>query len=413
MQLLSNTPENRQKNMRLLKSILNKQQNKKANFSQLIREMPISTNEQNQLIKGISKKVKEICTEIEEAKKNNQELPSVKITYQLKFDNDPMPYTIIIQDTEIIPEYLYKSVTELTFKDILFMRQGNLHSKDEYVQIFTAVAITFYLIIECFLGEPSNLNLSLSELHTQLVQLMENQPGYSDFINNIGYRDDEHQTLYNLFLCTYGLQQTLKAYHLYYKLYILTEVKSRHQHLYNDVKHWEKEVGFYELKPAYKEVYGFLERLINDMIDRGLLVKYQVKGPDNIRPSICHDHSLLNNKKLLKSLHAKEFSEIGNTQKKAYYQEYADFLIHLITGDITLHRHQYSSLEQAYSTISDHYLTHLEKFIEERKQHHQHNLDIKPENYPQNIKKWLEEHFGKDKAKALFLKDNENHELSQ
>jgi len=377
-----------QNNKRFLKSMFHE----RAKLTELIRSMPLSKEEKVKLLKDLHKQVDEYITQFDEASKNNKELPHIDFSIKIFFDKDPIPYIFKIHDTTISPEYLDKPLQEFTQLDLIIMRNGQFQYEGKYVDLTTAIAIIYYLIYEYYLGPKNNPHKTILEYDAELSKLLQSYPGYNDLINKRPYLDDGQQTLTKLASYAFGMGEIYKYYDQYKKMYSLIRAKNEDLSTYKKIKHWESELSYKDIELLYKDIYKLLDSVTTGMIEDGLLEKYQIKAEDDTSSFICHSHSLLNNKKLLRHLHAKQLSQKGNEHRSAYYQEYSDFFYKLFERDQAQHWKKYTTKEEAYEALSILYTPELQDFIENCKRRHQHSVEIKPDNYYENIKKWLKNH---------------------
>lgn len=306
---------------------------------------------------------------------NYNNLKELKMYIDVEFEYSGKIYSYSFQriGDEVTPEYVYKEIYECDFLDAEVMRTGMFDSRNRVDQLFTAIVIVLSAVCEIILENVHNPRMTLKEA-LELSQEVINKRA-------------ENNLVYFPSLCTYLneaiiLCEGLKEITACFKF--VDNIKHTHE---SDAPEAVSHVtNSYE--EIFEKSYNSLEEAINICISQGLFKKYQrtdSKSGILDKPKIfCHNHSLLNNKYLLKKLNGSTLSNEGNSRKKQIYDDYEKKIIELISDNKYMKK--YKNKTELCKVLADGIYEHLHKYMEKHRKENNHKHGLMPDNLENRIR---------------------------
>ncbi|MHA3079258.1 hypothetical protein [Acinetobacter sp. ANC 5502] len=302
----------------------------------------------------------------------------------------------------VSPDYIFKEIRDYTLADAKLIQAGIFIRDNQHYQLSSALIVMFSIIMKYFLGQDLDDRLAVNDV----LELIDNKI--------IACRDQFSKEEINLIN---NLLNTLKIFEIYKKFedtyFRGNQLKSENADpesiisLLHDlhVEYQDIDPRIMELlleKPShYESVLANLDLTVNQAIDLGILDQYKSKAQtEDSQLTICIDHSLLNNKKLLRRLNGSDLSKMGQDARKKIYTRFDKKILDLLLLKEDLYQFikNTKSIDNAANELSLKYSPQIEKLIEDDQSEYNHKIHLESENIYDHIKEILK----------IFKKNNIN-----
>ena len=328
-----------------------------------------------------------------------KKIKSLKFGIRIALQDDESTYDFVSSDGYLTPELTFKKFDDYNLIDAMLLQIGGkeIVLPDIKNQLLSALIIICSIVIKKFLGtgvsQNANIKEAIEEIDSKTDQFTE---AYIKFFHDLIITTDyykKYESIEQLLIEVHESDLPLNTPIFDFKPLIHDFDELHTKDFPQTIEAYIEGLNLFSKNLLISSLTS-LDDAVNQAIDLGLLDEYKfVNRRKNNSDPICTEHSLLNNRKLLRRLDSSELNKLGNSEKNninsRLKNKIKNFLISNIKHYITTE--QSISIPKVANTLSQRFSLDFEKIIKDDQDLYKHKTSIKSENLTPIIEKIIRE----------------------